>query len=154
MFWTHEEGALGPCRLDSFGYCRLLLRWGSVAAVTLFEMVQNFSDDARLGDETDHLELASAALTNERVHFKYASDEMSPPSSKRGPARRAQSRLVCGLSIVVVWSLALRLASQTLSPHGISISPVVKEQMSSRLRDLCDHSSDKLPGIDTLSFNP
>ena len=63
MFWTHEEGALGPCRLDSFGYCRLLLRWGSVAALTLFEMVEDPSDDARLGDETDHLELASAALT-------------------------------------------------------------------------------------------
>ena len=67
---------------------------------------------------------------------------MGPPSSKRGPARRAQSRLVCGLSIVVVWSMALRLASQTLSPYGISISPVVKEQMSPRLRDLCDHSSE------------
>jgi hypothetical protein len=100
------------------------------------------------------MKLITWNLPPQRVHFKYASDEMGPPSSQRGPARRAQSRLVCGLSIVVVWSLALRLASQTLSPHGISISPLVKEQMSPRLRDLCDHSSDKLQRIDTLSFNP
>ena len=135
-------GCFGPLRLDSFGYWRLLLRWGSVAALTLFETVQDPSDDARLGDETDHLELVSAALTNERVHFKYTSDEMGPPSSQRGTSRRAQSRLVWGMRIVVVGSLGLRLASQTLSPYGISISPVVKKQMSPRLRDLCDHSSD------------
>ncbi len=41
----------------------------------------------------------------------------------------------------LVGSCAVRLALRAFSPHDVRIPSVVKEQMSPRLRDLCDHSS-------------
>jgi len=38
-------------------------------SVSLFEMLENLSYNTRLGDEADHSELATAALTKERVDF-------------------------------------------------------------------------------------
>ncbi len=38
-------------------------------SVSLFEMIENLSYNTRLGDEADHSELATAALTKERVDF-------------------------------------------------------------------------------------
>ena len=38
-------------------------------SVSLFEMLENFSYNTSLGDEADHPELASAAVTKERVDF-------------------------------------------------------------------------------------
>ena len=38
-------------------------------SVSLFEMLKNLSYDTRLGDEADHSELATAALTKQRVDF-------------------------------------------------------------------------------------
>ena len=55
-------------------------------SVSLFEMLKNLSYDARLGDEADHLELATAAFTKERVDFVHPTDKIRPPTSKRGSA--------------------------------------------------------------------
>ncbi len=58
-------------------------------SVSLFEMLKNLSYDTRLGDEADHSELATAALTKQRVDFVHPTDKIRPPTSKRSLARRA-----------------------------------------------------------------
>ena len=55
-------------------------------SVSLFEMLKNLSYNTGLGDEADHPELATAALTKERVEFVHPTDKIRPPTSKRGPA--------------------------------------------------------------------
>ena len=55
-------------------------------SVSLFEMLENLSYNTRLGDEADHPELATAALTKQRVDFVHPTDKIRPPTSKRGPA--------------------------------------------------------------------
>jgi len=58
-------------------------------SVSLLEMLENSSYEARLGDEADQPELASASLTKERVDFVHPTDKIRPPTSKRSPACRA-----------------------------------------------------------------
>ncbi len=110
-------------------------------AVRLFEMVEDLSDDSRLGDEGHDAELSRALGANERVDFKHPSDEMGPSASKGSLALRAQSWLVWARSKALVQSLSLRLALSTFSSHDVGIVAVVKNQMSPRLWDLRDHSS-------------
>ena len=62
--------------------------------LSLPEMLKNFPDDAGLGDEGNYPEPASAAVTNQRVDFVNASDEIGPPSSKGGLALRTQGGLL------------------------------------------------------------
>ena len=50
-------------------------------AVRLFEMVEDLSDDWRLGDEGHDAEGSRALGANERVDFKHPSDEMGPSAS-------------------------------------------------------------------------
>ena len=86
----------------------------------------------------------------ERVDFVHPTDEIRPPTSKRGSAGGTQGRLLGGRGTGLVGSRALRLALRAFSPHDVRIPSIVKEQMSPGLRDLCDHSSHKLQGLDTL----
>ncbi len=110
-------------------------------AVRLFEMVEDLSDDSRLGDEGHDAELSRALGANERVDFKHPSDEMGPSASKGSLALRAQSWLVWVRSKALVQSLSLRLALSTPSSHDVGVVAIVKNQMSPRLWDLRDHSS-------------
>ncbi len=55
-------------------------------SVSLLEMFDNLSQDTRLSDEADDPELATAALTKQRVDFVHPTDKIRPPTSKRGPA--------------------------------------------------------------------
>ena len=55
-------------------------------SVSLLEMLENPSYEARLGDGADQPELVSASLTKERVDFVHPTDKIRPPTSERGPA--------------------------------------------------------------------
>ncbi len=68
---------------------------GSRVAVWLHKMPENPSDDAGIGDEGHHPEVASTAVANQRVHLIDPSDEIRPPSPK--------GRLAGGLRSPSAW---------------------------------------------------
>ena len=57
-------------------------------SVSLSEMLENLSHNTRLSDEADHPELASAALTRQRVDFVHPTDNIRPPDVEARPCGR------------------------------------------------------------------
>ena len=124
------------------------MKWrGSVAIGFVCEMVENFSDDTWFGDERDDAQ-SPTTRTKKRVELENPLNQIRPSPTQcllTGGARGCFF-FKCVRSGRLGLRFGFRIRSS--SSNDVSVVSVVKEQMSPRLRNLCDDSCQKLERVD------
>jgi len=103
-------------------------------SVSLLEMLENLSYNTRLGDEADHSELASAALTKERVDFVHPTDKIPPTYVEARPCGRGLGisqlhfrlwhyRLTFGTTLAVQGKAASSWSTTAMSHGHLVLAP-------------------------------
>ncbi len=110
-----------------------------VLVIAIFEMVQDLSDDARLGDERDDAHSAAAVFANQRVGFEHTADQVSPSSAK--------AFTLGGVELVVAGSGSF-LSGVFSSSSGVVA--VVKDRMLVRLGNVDEHPGEELKRVEEL----
>ena len=128
------------------------MKWrGSVAIGFVSEMMENFSDDPRLGDERDDAQ-SPTTRTQKRVELEDPLNQTRPSATQCLLTGGARGRFV--FKCVRSGRLGLRfgLRRRSSSSNDVSVVSVVKEQMSPRLGDLCDDFCQKLERVDLFEL--
>jgi len=105
------------------------------------EMVEDFSDDQGLGDESQELHRGIASGTGERVDLVNTVDELGPPLGKSAPER-------CGLGFL---GCSRRLFSVGGS-NAIGVGAVEMNQVLVGLWDVDEHPGEKLERVESCLF--
>lgn len=131
---------------------RTLRRRSSVGVGGLLKMIENFSDDARLGDESHHAEGPSAG-TEKGVELENSSNQIRPASAQCLLSGGADGGLVFLLVVARRTAVYGRLGNfSSSSTNDVGVVAVIEQQMSSWLRDLDDDSCQELESVD--GFEP
>ena len=123
------------------------MRRCSAGAGYVLQMFEDFSYDPRFGNESHDAE-GSSAGTAKGIELENSSNQIRPAPP--------QCLFYCGAGGLFVFmgvrssriGLLLPLSGLTSSSNEVSVVPVIKEQMSLRLRDLSDDSCQELERVD------
>ena len=119
----------------------------SVAVGFVFQMFEDLSDHPRLGDESDHAQLAAAG-TQKWVELKNSSDKICPPTTQGLFTGGAEGWLIL---LSLVWrrnDLVGELRDFPSSSNDVRVVPVIEQQMSPWLWDLGDNAGQELESVD------